>query len=111
MVPSAQDPYFRPRSDFDNPNGALLGVITAAFSIGAVLAIPVVPCTSSHVPRPALSYVDTDDFVGVNDRFGRKASIVVGSLILAIGVILQTASVNSMSSKSILQTLDPWSEN
>jgi hypothetical protein len=29
--------------DFDNPSGALLGLISAAFSIGAVLAIPVVP--------------------------------------------------------------------
>lgn len=32
------------QTDFDNPNGALLGVITAAFSIGAVFAIPIVPC-------------------------------------------------------------------
>lgn len=32
------------RTDFNNPNGALLGIITAAFSIGAVFAIPIVPC-------------------------------------------------------------------
>lgn len=28
---------------FNNPTGAILGVITAAFSIGAVIALPVVP--------------------------------------------------------------------
>jgi hypothetical protein len=31
---------------FNNPNGAILGVITAAFSIGAVLALPIVPFVS-----------------------------------------------------------------
>lgn len=29
--------------DFHNPQGALLGIITAAFSIGAVIALPIVP--------------------------------------------------------------------
>lgn len=28
---------------FNNPSGAILGIITAAFSIGAVIALPVVP--------------------------------------------------------------------
>jgi MFS family permease len=60
--------------DFDNPSGALLGLISAAFSIGAVLAIPVVPY--------------------VNDRFGRKHSITLGSAILLVGVVIQTASIN-----------------
>ncbi|KZO98458.1 MFS transporter [Calocera viscosa TUFC12733] len=59
---------------FNNPQGAILGVITAAFSIGAVIALPLVPMC--------------------NDRLGRKPSIVVGSIIILIGVILQTASVN-----------------
>ncbi|BFZ62129.1 hypothetical protein YB2330_003208 [Saitoella coloradoensis] len=59
---------------FGHPQGAILGVMTAAFSIGAVLAVPFVPWT--------------------NDRFGRKVSILVGSVILLIGVIIQTASVN-----------------
>ena len=49
----------RLNSDFDNPNGALLGLIIAAFSIGAVIAIPVVPY--------------------VTDRFGRKHSITLPS--------------------------------
>jgi hypothetical protein len=29
--------------DFNNPQGAILGIINAAFSIGAVIALPVVP--------------------------------------------------------------------
>jgi hypothetical protein len=61
--------------DFDNPQGAILGIITAAFSLGAVGAIPAVPW--------------------FNDRFGRKASIKLGSVFILIGVIVQTASVNS----------------
>lgn len=61
--------------DFHTPNGALLGVMTAAFSIGAVLGLPLVPY--------------------INDRYGRKACIVLGSLIITVGAILQTASVNS----------------
>ncbi|EJT99356.1 general substrate transporter [Dacryopinax primogenitus] len=59
---------------FHNPQGAILGVITAAFSIGAVIALPVVPMC--------------------NDRLGRKPSIIIGSIIILIGVILQTSSVN-----------------
>ncbi|KAK1762537.1 MFS transporter [Phialemonium atrogriseum] len=61
-------------NDFNNPQGAVLGVLNAAFSIGAVLALPVVPY--------------------VNDRFGRKHSITIGSVIILIGVVLQTASVH-----------------
>lgn len=63
--------------DFNSPNGALLGVMTAAFSIGAAAAVPFVPY--------------------VNDRFGRKACVVTGSAIITVGVILQTAAVNCMS--------------
>ncbi|KAH0836146.1 hypothetical protein AYO21_04845 [Fonsecaea monophora] len=59
---------------FGNPNGALLGVITAAFSIGAVVAVPLVPY--------------------VNDRFGRKPCIVFGSVIIVIGAVLQAAAVD-----------------
>ncbi len=55
--------------------------MTAAFSIGAVIAVPFVPF--------------------VNDRFGRKACVVVGSVIICIGVILQTASVNSACAPAI----------
>ncbi len=62
-------------ADFNSPTGALLGVMTAAFSIGAVIAVPFVPY--------------------VNDRFGRKACVVLGSAIISVGAILQTAAVNS----------------
>ncbi|KAK0943803.1 hypothetical protein LTR29_004567, partial [Friedmanniomyces endolithicus] len=63
---------------FNNPTGAILGAMNAAFdieqSIGAVLALPIVPY--------------------VNDRVGRKHSITIGSAIIIVGVILQTASQN-----------------
>ncbi|EHY52204.1 Lactose permease [Exophiala dermatitidis] len=59
---------------FNTPNGALLGVMTAAFSIGAVVAVPLVPY--------------------VNDRFGRKACVIVGSTIITVGAVLQCAAVN-----------------
>lgn len=60
---------------FDNPQGAILGIITAAFSLGSVAAIPFVPW--------------------VNDRFGRKMSIKFGSFLIIIGAIVQTAAINS----------------
>jgi MFS family permease len=66
-------------TDFNSPNGALLGVMSAAFSIGAACAVPFVPY--------------------VNDRWGRKVCIVFGSIIIAIGAILQTASVDSKSTR------------
>lgn len=72
--PPTESMHANRRADFNHPNGALLGLITAAFSIGAALALPLVPY--------------------VNDRFGRKACILVGSTIIMIGAILQTASIN-----------------
>jgi MFS family permease len=62
------------KPDFGNPQGAILGIIVAAFSFGSVIAIPFVPW--------------------VNDRFGRKTSILVGSCFIMVGVVLQTASIN-----------------
>ena len=67
----AVDPWL---AYFNNPGGALLGVITAAFSIGAAVVLPVVPW--------------------VNDRFGRKACVVLGSAVILVGAVLQTASVD-----------------
>lgn len=72
--------------DFHTPNGALLGVMTAAFSIGAVLGLPLVPY--------------------INDRYGRKACIVVGSVIISIGAILQTASINSKRAVRFVSVVD-----
>jgi MFS family permease len=62
------------QSHFSNPNGALLGIITASFNIGAVSGIPLLPWT--------------------NDRFGRKACVVIGSILIAIGVVIQTVAIN-----------------
>jgi MFS family permease len=70
----AVDPW---NTYFNNPNGAILGIITAAFNIGAVCSLPFVPYC--------------------NDRWGRKFCVVFGSILITIGVILQTASVNSMA--------------
>lgn len=50
--------------------------MSAAISIGGVAGLPFIPW--------------------FNDRYGRKACIVFGSIIMTIGVILQTAAVNSM---------------
>jgi len=62
---------------FNHPNGPILGFLTAAYSLGTVLALPFVPF--------------------VADRFGRRMSIVIGSIIVAVGATLQTATQNSLS--------------
>ena len=59
---------------FGNPHGAILGITTASFNFGAVAGIPLLPW--------------------VNDRYGRKFCILLGSVFVTIGVILQTAAVN-----------------
>ncbi|KAH8821297.1 MFS transporter [Xylogone sp. PMI_703] len=59
---------------FGKPHGAVLGVLSAMFMFGEIASLPIVPW--------------------INDRFGRKKSIVIGSLIILVGVILQSASVN-----------------
>ena len=63
---------------FGNPQGALKGIIAAAYSLGAILSLPLVPY--------------------VNDRFGRRWSIFGGSVIMMIGAIIQGFSVNGESS-------------
>lgn len=57
---------------FDNPVGARLGLLGAAYQIASVVSIPLVPI--------------------VADRYGRKTSIVIGFLIMIVGAILQGAS-------------------
>ncbi|KAK2807003.1 hypothetical protein FQN50_005577 [Emmonsiellopsis sp. PD_5] len=63
-------------ADFDDPSGPLLGIITAAFSIGVVW------CWRCPWYR------------GINDRFGRRMCIVFGNVVIVIGVVLQTTSAN-----------------
>ncbi|KAI1343264.1 guanine deaminase [Xylariaceae sp. FL0016] len=60
---------------FGDPAGALKGIISAAYSLGAILSLP---------------------FIGVlNDRFGRRWSIAAGSMVMVIGALIQGFSVNA----------------
>ncbi|KAI0487742.1 guanine deaminase [Xylaria cf. heliscus] len=59
---------------FDDPQGAIKGIIAASYSLGAILSLP---------------------FVGmINDRFGRRWSIFGGSVIMVIGALIQGLSVH-----------------
>ncbi|RSM01339.1 hypothetical protein CEP52_008591 [Fusarium oligoseptatum] len=60
------------KDQFNNPRGALLGFTSAAYPLGAILSTPF--------------------SAFVSDRFGRKMSILVGSSIMIIGVIIQCVS-------------------
>ncbi|KAH6949692.1 MFS transporter [Ilyonectria sp. MPI-CAGE-AT-0026] len=62
------------QSHFGYPEKATLGLISASMAIGSVAAVPTIPYC--------------------NDRWGRKFSVILGSLIVAAGVIIQTASIN-----------------
>ncbi|EEU34432.1 uncharacterized protein NECHADRAFT_87037 [Fusarium vanettenii 77-13-4] len=59
---------------FGNPDGAILGVITSSMTFGSMFGIPLVPY--------------------FNDRWGRKPGIVLGSVIVILGVAIQTAAIN-----------------
>ncbi|KAF7554681.1 hypothetical protein G7Z17_g2737 [Cylindrodendrum hubeiense] len=59
---------------YGNPEGAILGVISASLAIGTAAGVPIMPY--------------------LNDHFGRKFCVVVGSIIVAIGVIIQTCAIN-----------------
>ncbi|ETS84567.1 hypothetical protein PFICI_02592 [Pestalotiopsis fici W106-1] len=59
---------------FGNPQGSLKGIISAAYSLGAILSLPLVPI--------------------VNDRLGRRWSIFIGSFIMIIGSVIQGCAVN-----------------
>ncbi|KZV99412.1 general substrate transporter [Exidia glandulosa HHB12029] len=61
-------------SYFDNPQGALKGIIAAAYSLGAILSLPLVPI--------------------VNDRLGRRWSIFLGSLVMVLGAVVQATAQN-----------------
>ncbi|KAI1827593.1 guanine deaminase [Xylaria intraflava] len=59
---------------FDNPQGAIQGIIAASYSLGAILSLPVIGI--------------------VNDKFGRRWSIFGGSAIGVIGALIQGLSIN-----------------
>ncbi|CAO2647544.1 Nn.00g084660.m01.CDS01 [Neocucurbitaria sp. VM-36] len=60
---------------FNHPRGALLGIISAAYNLGAICSLPIVPY--------------------VNDKFGRRWSIFIGSWIMVVGSLIQALSVNA----------------
>ncbi|KAL4977901.1 MFS transporter [Aspergillus desertorum] len=62
------------QAHFNYPSSATLGLVSASISIGSVAAVPVIPY--------------------FNDRWGRKSSVIFGSFIVLIGVVIQTAAAN-----------------
>ncbi|KAI9574336.1 hypothetical protein HD554DRAFT_2165825 [Boletus coccyginus] len=59
---------------FHNPRSALLGLVSATYELGAIAALPFVPF--------------------VVDKFGRRRSILIGSILVIIGGVLQGAALN-----------------
>ncbi|KAI9574379.1 general substrate transporter [Boletus coccyginus] len=59
---------------FHHPRSALLGLISAMYPLGAIFALPFVP--------------------SIVDKFGRRCSMLVGSIITMIGGVLQGAALN-----------------
>ncbi|KAF2729713.1 hexose transporter-like protein [Polyplosphaeria fusca] len=57
---------------FDHPAGSLLGIISAAYNLGAICALPFVPF--------------------VNDTFGRRIAIFFGSWVMVVGAFIQAFS-------------------
>ncbi|OAA68708.1 hexose transporter [Niveomyces insectorum RCEF 264] len=62
------------RDHFDNPQGAKLGLVNAAQSIGSVVALPFVG--------------------GLSDRLGRKPVLAMGIVMILAATIIQAASVD-----------------
>lgn len=59
---------------FGNPQGSLLGLLTATYSIGAIVSLPVTPFIADH--------------------FGRKAAIALGCVVMVVGASVQGAARN-----------------
>ncbi|KAH7926788.1 general substrate transporter [Leucogyrophana mollusca] len=59
---------------YNHPRSALLGVMSAMYSLGAIVAVPLVPY--------------------VTDTMGRRRAIVFGSVLMIIGAVLQAAAQN-----------------
>ena len=59
---------------FNNPKGSLLGLLNCIMAVGSLAAIPIV----GYIP----------------DLIGRRLGIFIGCLIMILGVVLQTISVN-----------------
>lgn len=61
--------------DFGRPRGGILGLMSSIYSLGAVCALPFIPF--------------------MNDRFGRRWTIVGSSLIMILGAMIQGFANNS----------------
>ena len=59
---------------FNHPKGSLLGLFTCIMSVGSITAIPLVPY--------------------VADILGRRWGIIIGCVIMLLGVVLQSISIN-----------------
>ncbi|KAL4877629.1 MFS transporter [Aspergillus karnatakaensis] len=59
---------------YGNPHGVTLGLMTSSLAIGTAAGVLYVPF--------------------LNDRYGRKFCVIFGSIIVAIGVVLQTCAIN-----------------
>lgn len=71
--------------DFNHPAGALKGIISAAYNLGAICALPFVPY--------------------LNDQYGRRMAIFVGSWIMVLGAFLQAFSNGGIDSSALQETL------
>ena len=74
---------------FNHPTGSKQGLLNAIQSVGSVCALP------SKVPRGTPGYLSlTENQVAPNlaDWIGRKYSIVIGSLVVALGAGLQSGA-------------------
>ena len=60
------------KETFNSPKGALLGIVSASYPLGAICSTP--------LSAP------------IADRFGRRWCILIGSAIMIAGVVIQTAS-------------------
>lgn len=59
---------------FNDPQGSELGLLTALYSIGSIASLPVAPF--------------------IADRFGRRAAIISGCILMVVGAAIQGASQN-----------------
>ncbi|KAH8811344.1 general substrate transporter [Xylogone sp. PMI_703] len=62
------------QNTFNHPSASTLGLLNAIFSVGQVVGLPLVPYLADHI--------------------GRKWTILVGSSLIFLGVVLQTVAIN-----------------
>jgi MFS family permease len=75
---------------FGKPTGALKGIIAASYSLGAILSLPFVPY--------------------LNQWFGRRWSIMFGSLVMVFGALLQGFANGGMK-RLIIKLLESSNSN